>query len=59
MESTLESIIRPRHQEVSDITDDVPGTKFDFGPFIAESELGDYFSTRTDLKTTLSFPLKE
>lgn len=59
MKSALESIIRPGHQEIANVADNVSGPEFHFRPLVAECELSDYLSTWADFETALAFFLEE
>ena len=59
MESRLKHVVRPRHEQVPDITDDRLSARFDFGPFVPYPEFSDHLAPRTDLQPTLPFLLKE
>lgn len=52
-------IVRPRHKQVTDVADDVPGLEIDFGPNVSQSELGHYFPSGADIESALAFPLEE
>lgn len=59
MEGRLEAVVRPGHQEVADVADDVTRRKIDFRPSVADAEIRDYFSTWTDFQAALAGPLEE
>lgn len=59
VESRLEPIIRPRHEQVPDVTNDLACLRLHLGPFVSNAELSHGFPTGTNLQPTLPFFLKQ
>lgn len=54
MERALEPIIAPGHEQISDITDDIPRAQIDLRPGIADPEIRDGVPAGTDLQAGLA-----